>query len=174
MSTTPSAAPAGDGPMARVLRARGLSPAAPAPLPRAGDDVHRRVLELARHLRLPFERACSDTELAGMLIVPGAHLLITGTRTWAPLLADDCAALADWANHDLLLLRSQAPQGHNLAVYWQRPGADRRCWHEGYGLVGWPWPWALINESGAPAICISADGLAAPTLANLRSLENAA
>lgn len=141
-----------------------LPAGSPASLPRACDDITRRVRALARTLGLPCDPFAPPEHrtLAGIVPVLSAQLLLTGTRTAAPLLEKECIQIARSFECDLILLRKEQPVDRNLAIFARRAQGEARRWHEGYGLrVHQHIGNLLISSSGAgPFWLVDHDGLA--------------
>jgi hypothetical protein len=86
-------------------------------LPTPSDDIQRQFRRLfyATGLSVDASIGARDPRLRHCILLPTAGLLVTATRTHAPLLEANCADLARVANLDVLLLRFRPPSGGGLA-----------------------------------------------------------
>ena len=102
--------------------------AGPMPLPPLSESVALTVRAYRSVLNIP---AVGDpTEwhpaLAGMVLMPGARLLLAGTDTHAPALGPECLAIANKVNFDILLVRSFGQFNQISAVFAAHPARPGR------------------------------------------------
>ena len=115
-------------------------------LPPPNEDIQRRLWRLvcAAGLYIDPSIGARDPRMQNCILLPAARLLLTATRTHAPLLEANCADLARVTNLDVLLLRFAPTTGPGMtsedvcACLIQNDPCGRIVAQEGYIASGPP------------------------------------